>query len=522
MRLADFLDESPALTGGDARFIDIDNNVSLSYQDVVEVSWQIAALLTEKGVKPQDVVATYSPNSVAAYCCIFAISRVGAVWLPLNAKNTAYSNLKLLKKSKTVMLFVDDRIAASVPELLDCIPESQRITFNGQSIAGQKIQSLPKAEIADKKDNYHQSTSDQNLISLLATGGTTGDSKLGEWSGLTWQTLVAIQMELMPLPEIPACCLVAAPMTHAAGIISFAPILQGATILVMDGVKPGILLPAIEKYKVTQLFLPPTAIYILLNHAGVEDYDYSSLRYFLYAAAPMSVDKLKEAMAIFGPVMIQTYGQVEAPMYCTCLTVQDHVNALENKNFSILRSCGRVSPHVGLKIIDDEWNFLPQGQEGEIVVKGVLLMRGYYHDSAETSAIRNNGWQRTGDVGVFDPEGYLSIVDRKRDMIISGGFNVFPSQIEQLLWGHPEIQDCAVIGIPDEKWGEQVTAIIELKDKNAKPDVQEIIAYCKKKLGSVKTPKQILIWDELPRSPVGKVLKKEIRKIFWDKAGRKI
>jgi len=522
MRLTDFLDWSPALAGGDARFIDIDNDISLSYQDMVNASWQIAVLLTEKGVKPQDVVATYAPNSVAAYCCIFAISRVGAVWLPLNAKNTPDSNLELLKKTKAAMLFVDDSIVETVSEMLDYISENQCIIFNGRSIAGQAIQSYTNVQTIGKTDNDRQDTTDHSLISLLATGGTTGDSKLGEWTGLTWQTMAVIQKELMPSPEIPACCLVAAPMTHAAGIISFVPILQGASILVMDGVEPEMLLSAIETYKVTHLFLPPTAIYILLNHAGVENYDYSSLRYFLYAAAPMSVDKLKEAIAIFGPVMIQTYGQVEAPMFCTCLSIQDHMNALENKKFSILRSCGRVSPHVGLKIIDDEWNFLPRGQEGEIVVKGGLLMRGYYNDPVETLAIRKNGWQRTGDVGVFDKDGYLSIVDRKRDMIISGGFNVFPSQIEQLLWGHPDIQDCAVIGIPDEKWGEQVTAIIELKDKNSTPDLQGIIAYCKKNLGSVKTPKQVLIWDELPRSPVGKVLKKEIRKVFWDKAGRKI
>lgn len=522
MRLVDFLDGSSALAGGDARFIDLDYDISLSYQDMVNASRQIAALLVEKGVSPQDVVATYAPNSVAAYCCVFAISRVGAVWLPLNIRNTSEANLKLLKKSKTAMLFVDENIITTVPDLLAYLPDDRRITFSGRSIAGRQILSLAKIQSVDKADKNYRNTDYQSPVSLLATGGTTGESKLGEWTKLTWQTMAAIQMQLMPSPDIASCYLVSAPLTHAAGISSFVPILQGASILVMDGVEPETLLSAIENYKVTHLFLPPTAIYILLNHPGVRDYDYSSLRYFLYAAAPMSVEKLKQAIAIFGPVMIQSYGQVEAPMFCSCLTIQDHVDALENKDFSILRSCGRVSPHVGLRIVDDEWNPLPRGQEGEIVVKGGLLMRGYYNDPAETSAIRNNGWQRTGDVGVFDKEGYLSIVDRKRDMIISGGFNVFPSQIEQVLWGHPDIQDCAVIGIPDEKWGEQVTAVIELKNKNSKPDVQEIIAYCKKNLGSIKAPKQVLIWDELPRSPVGKVLKKEIRRIFWENAGRQI
>ena len=359
-------------------------------------------------------------------------------------------------------------------------------------------------------------------VSLFATGGTTGDSKLAEWGSTTWETMIGIQHELMPPPDIPSCYLVAAPMSHAAGIASFATILQGGTIIVMDGMVPERLLAIIEQYQVTSLFLPPTAIYMLLADDDVKNYDYSSLRYFWYAAAPMSVEKLKEAIEVFGPVMVQTYGQVEAPMMCTFLSARDHVEAVVTGNASMLRSCGKIAPHVELAIMDDEGNRLPQGQEGEIAVKGNLLMKGYYKNPEATREIRFDGWQLTGDVGVFDQDGYLAIVDRKRDMIISGGFNIYPSEIEQLIWGLPAIKDCAVIGVPDKKWGEQVTAIIELKDPSCVPEEQEIIQYCKDKLGSVKAPKQVLFWNALPRSPVGKVLKKEIRKVFWDKQGRNI
>jgi len=516
MRIVDVLERSPALTKGDARFIDLDNNVTLSYQEVLNVSLHIASLLTERGIKSQDVIATYAPNSVAAYCCIFAISQVGAVWLPLNAKNTIEANLILFNKSNAVMLFMDDSISASLPGLV----EQQCIPFNGQQIAGLTIQSLSGAP--DKAHQAEQEDDDQQLLNLFPTGGTTGESKLAEWSSLTWQTMISIQMELVPNPDIPACYLVSAPMTHAAGVASFAPMLQGASIVIMDGMVPETLLSVIETYRVTHLFLPPTAIYMLLAHEGVQDHDYSSLRYFWYAAAPMSVEKLKEAMAIFGPVMMQTYGQAEAPMLCACLSVQDHIEALEKDDFSMMRSCGKAPPQIELAIMDDEGKLLPAGQEGEIVVRGNLLMRAYYNNPEETAAIRIDGWQRTGDIGVFDQRGYLSIVDRKRDMIISGGFNVYPSEIEQHLWAHPAIKDCAVIGIPDDKWGEQVTAVVELKDPTVKPDEQDIINYCKEKFGSVKTPKQILYWDELPRSPVGKVLKKDIRKVFWEKVDRKI
>ena len=189
---------------------------------------------------------------------------------------------------------------------------------------------------------------DPELISLFSTGGTTGESKLAEWGYLTWQSMVSIQMELMPEPDITSTYLVSAPMTHAAGVASFAPILQGSNIIVMEGMIPDILLSVIEKYKVTHLFLPPTAIYMLLAHEGVKNHDYSSLRYFWYAAAPMSVEKLKEAIDVFGPVMVQSYGQAESPMVCTFLSAEDHADAVATGDFSKIRSCGKVAPQIEL------------------------------------------------------------------------------------------------------------------------------------------------------------------------------
>jgi acyl-CoA synthetase (AMP-forming)/AMP-acid ligase II len=401
--------------------------------------------------------------------------------------------------------------------------------MDGQSIFGINIPSLINQEaLQSKYDIVNTDLNDakendcQQLVSLLATGGTTGDSKLAEWSGLTWRVLSDIQIELMPPPDIPACYLVAAPMTHAAGIVSFVPILQGASIFIMENMVPAVLLPAIEQYQITHLFLPPTAIYMLLSDEHILEHNYASLRYFWFAAAPMSEKKLAEAMVIFGPVMMQTYGQVEAPMMCTCMTALDYVDALKGNDTAKLRSCGKSSPGVEVAIVDDKGNFLSAGQEGEIIIRGDLLMRGYADDMEATLAIRKKGWQHSGDIGVLDNDGYLSIVDRKSDMIISGGFNVYPSEIEQVLWSHPDIQDCAVIGIPDDKWGEQVVAVIELKDKDTVLKEAVVIAYCKQLLGSIKAPKQIFIWENLPRSPVGKVLKKDIRKGFWEGMNRKI
>jgi acyl-CoA synthetase (AMP-forming)/AMP-acid ligase II len=529
MRIIDFLYQSSALENNDRKFIDLNNDFSLTYPEMYIVSGYVAELLKDNGVKPNDVVATYADNSVTAYCCIFAISMVGAIWLPINVKNTLNANIKLLKKSKAVKVFVNSDILTSRPQLLEHFSDNGCIPFDGQSVFGVNIPSLlnissmqSKYGNVNIKRNGTEEVDYQQLVNLFPTGGTTGDSKLAEWSNLTWSVMSDIQIKLMPPPDIPACYLVAAPMTHAAGIASFVPILQGASILVMGAMDPEVLLPAIGKYQVTHLFLPPTAIYMLLAHNTILDHDYSSLRYFWYAAAPMSEKKLCEAIMIFGPVMMQTYGQAEAPMICTCMTAHSYVEAMANNNTDRLRSCGKVSPGVEIEIVDNEGNFLSAGNEGEIIIRGDLLMRGYYDNPEATLSIRKEGWQYSGDIGVFDKEGYLSIVDRKNDMIISGGFNVYPGEVEQVLWSHPEIQDCAVIGIPDDKWGEKVVAVIELKDKYTALEELKVIAYCKKYLGSIKAPKQVFIWESLPRSPVGKVLKKDIRKSFWAGIGRKI
>ena len=194
-----------------------------------------------------------------------------------------------------------------------------------------------------------------------------------------------------------------------------------------------------------------------------------------------------------------------------------------NKNdLSILGSCGKASPDIEIAVLSESGDPLPPGSKGEVAIKGRLLMNKYFNNVEATKSIRINGWQLTGDMGIFDEEGYLSLVDRKGDMIITGGFNVYPGEIEQLIWGIPAIKDCAVIGIPHEKWGEQVTAIIELKDNNKAPEESEVINLCKKQLGSVKAPKKVIIIDELPRSPVGKVLKKDLRAVFWKNEKRKI
>jgi acyl-CoA synthetase (AMP-forming)/AMP-acid ligase II len=319
----------------------------------------------------------------------------------------------------------------------------------------------------------------------------------------------------------PPVNLMAAPMTHTAGMAALPCTARGGTVIVLTKPDPALMLASIAKHRVTEIFLPPTVIYRLLDIPSIRQCDFSSLRYLLYGAAPMSVEKLKQAIDVFGPVMMGGYGQTEAPGTISFLRPEEHFVDGKLAPDERLSSVGRPSPMVRVEIFDDDSRPVAPGETGEICVRGDLVMKGYYKDPGKTAETIVDGWLHTGDVGHLDAEGYLHITDRKKDMIISGGFNVYPSEVEQVIWAHPAVQDCAVIGVPDDKWGEAVKAVVELNAGQA-VTAEELIALCKDKLGSVKTPKSIDFIGALPRSTAGKVLKKELRKSYWAGKERKI
>ena len=315
--------------------------------------------------------------------------------------------------------------------------------------------------------------------------------------------------------------LAAAPMTHTAGFLTLAATARGGKVVVIARPDPDELLDIVCNERVTEFFLPPTVIFRLLETPGVEKRDFSHLRYFMYGAAPMSVEKLRAAIKVFGPVMLQGYGQTEAPGSIAFLRPSDHFRNGEIADERRLSSCGLPSVLNTTAILDDRGRPAPPGETGEICVRGDIVMKGYYKQPGKTAEVIVDGWLHTGDLGHLDDEGYLHITDRKKDMIISGGFNIYPSEVEQVIWSHPAVLDCAVIGVPDERWGEAVKAVVELKP-GAPATAEELIAICKEKLGSVRAPKSVDFIDALPRSPVGKVLKKDIRDEYWKDVSRQI
>jgi acyl-CoA synthetase (AMP-forming)/AMP-acid ligase II len=326
-------------------------------------------------------------------------------------------------------------------------------------------------------------------------------------------------------PGEPIVNLAAAPMTHTAGFLSIPVTARGGKVVVVTKPDPSLLLDVICDEGVTEFFLPPTVIYRLLERPDLAEKDTSCIKYFMYGAAPMSTEKLREAIRAFGPVLCQGYGQTEAAGSIAFMKPGDHFVggdiSGEIEGDERLTGCGRPIVFNQTAIMSDDGEVLPQGETGEICLKSDVVMMGYYNQPDKTAETLIDGWLHTGDIGHIDQDGFIHITDRKKDLIISGGFNVYPSEIEQVLWSHPAVLDCAVIGVPHADWGEAVKAVVELKPGETVTDA-ELIALCKEKLGSVKAPKSVDFVDQLPRSPVGKVLKKAIRDPYWQNADRNI
>jgi acyl-CoA synthetase (AMP-forming)/AMP-acid ligase II len=484
-----------------------------TYREIQDLSCRIANGLITNGLGPSAAIATYAPNHPMGFASQLGIMRAGMVWVPINARNSLYDNIEVMKFLEVEFLFFHSSIEKDIAALREQAPGIKGFICIDRPAAG--VPSLAEwASRHGERKQYFEKRPD-DVVSMPTTSGTTGRPKGVMLTNENWEAMIAAYQIVMR-HDGPPVHIVAAPLTHAAGYLSSTMLSLGGTNVILPRPDPLLIMEAIEKHRGTALFLPPTLIYSMMAHPRVREFDYSSLRFFLYGGAPMSVQKLREATEIFGPVMAQTYGQTEAPMTATLFTPKDHSEALQNPDLARrLWSAGRPGPLCQTTIMDDAGNLLGPEEKGEVVCRGSMVMKGYFKNPEATAEVSTNGWHRTGDIGVKDADGFVYIVDRKKDMIVTGGFNVYPTEVEQMIWTHPSIQDCAVIGVPDEKWGEAVKAIVELKPE-MELDIDALILLCKERLGSVKAPKSIEVWDALPRSAVGKVLKREIRQKFWE------
>jgi acyl-CoA synthetase (AMP-forming)/AMP-acid ligase II len=515
MAIIDFFDRGWRSNPAGAAYIQDD--CRYSFDEVGELSCRIANGLLAAGLPKGSRGAVWAANDVMAWTCTLGLWRANMCWIPVGARNPVEENHFVLEAFDCDVLFFQKGFAAVIAELRPKLPrirlwiciDDEPADFPGALSLAHWIGAQPatRPEVAVDMDD---------VVMLSATGGTTGKPKGVMNTHRSAQTFCAHFMIGCPYDaDARPVNLAAAPMTHTAGLLSVPCTARGGTVVVVTKPDPGLLLAAIPKYKVTELFLPPTVIYRLLDIPDLgRKVDFSSLKYFMYGAAPMSVEKLKQAIQVIGPVMMGGYGQTEAPASIAFLPPGEHLVCGKIASDERLSSVGRPNPLIRVEIMDDANEILPRGRTGEICVRGDLVMKGYYKAPEKTAEAIVDGWLHTGDIGNLDAEGYLHITDRKKDMIITGGFNVYPSEIEQVIWGHPAVQDCAVIGVPDEKWGEAVKAVVELNE-GQRVSAEHLIALCKEKLGSVKAPKSVDFVDALPRSPVGKVLKKDLRARYW-------
>jgi fatty-acyl-CoA synthase len=355
-----------------------------------------------------------------------------------------------------------------------------------------------------------------HIVSITYTGGTTGKPKGVVGTSRQMNTMTQIQMAEWEWPESPRF-LMCTPLSHAGAAFFVPTVLKGGCLYVLAKFDPAEVLRTIEEQKITATMLVPSMLYALMDHPDSHTRDLSSLETVYYGASAINPVRLKEAIERFGPIFAQYYGQSEAPMAISYLAKEDHVSGDDRR----LASCGRPSAFIRTALLDEDGNRVPVGEPGEICVAGTLLAGGYWNLPDETAATFHDGWMHTGDVAREDEDGFWYIVDRTKDMIVTGGFNVFPREVEDVVAEHPAVAQVGVIGTPHEKFGEAVTAIVVLRADAPRDEesiarmTAEIQEAVKERKGSVQSPKQVIVADALPLTALGKPDKKALRAQFW-------
>jgi len=503
---------------------EVESGRFLSYKELNLNSNKVANGLLGLGIKKGDPVVLFTCNRLEYLVLEQALHKIGAIRVSLNERLSSDYLRYIINDSAAKMVVTDHELLGKVYPIIQekgqqlkvvCVSDGNRLPSGVLD-----FEELLKYSEEEPKINVDE----QDIAQYGYTGGTTGFPKgvvRTHKADFITYVFEAIEWDITDGEKM----LWATPLPHVAGLVIPAGFLKGATAYIMKKFDIPKFLETIEKEKITWTFLVPTMVYMLLEHPDLRKYDLSSLRTIIYGASPMSPEKLKQAVKIFGPIFIQIYGQYEVPDLISRLTKEEHLEALQNPSKQKrLASAGKPHSWVEVKIVDDNDVEVPRGTIGEIVVRAPHMMLGYLNKPEVTAETLKNGWLHTGDVGYMDEDGYLYIIDRKKDMIISGGMNVYSAEVEKVLHEHPAVKDVAVIGVPDEKWGEAVKAIVALKQeyKPSKEIVDDIIRFAKEKLPAYAVPKSVDFIDEIPVTPYGKIDKKKLREPYWKGLERKV
>ena len=497
-------------------------NTKRTYKEANITANQIANSFIKEGLKKGDRFTFLAKNCDEMAIMYHAASKVGVVPVPLNYRLANQEWEYIINDSQSKLIMVrDDEFISRVDSFRDKLHSVKKY-----------ISICSSNKLSDWIDlnNWTEDTSIENLnhdiaedddVYQMYTSGTTGLPK----GAIILQRNVAANTEQyfdrLVLP-IPPRTLLVAPMYHAAAMINFCGcIAVGGTVVIHEDFIPSDVVQTLSKEKISHTVLVPAMIQAcLMTVPNVDDFMFDELDQIHYGASPIAPETLKRAMDVFGCKFGQGFGMTETVAVICILSTDDHERALREKP-ELLKSCGKPVKGATVEIRDEDGNELPRGEIGQICAKGPQIMKGYWNKEEETKKSLVDGWMHTGDAGRMDNEGYVYIQDRIKDMIVSGGENIYSTEVEAVLFSHPEVVDAAVIGVPDDKLGEVVKACVVIKEGSSLTDI-ELIDFCKEKIASYKKPRSVDFISEVPRNASGKVLKKTLREPYWKGRDRQV
>ena len=514
-RSARFWPERPAILFRDR---------AVTYRELELRSNRLAHALLALGLQRGDRVAVVSPNRPEIVELECALYKAGLVKVALNSRLAPQELADALANGEPAACLAGPEHRAMVDEAAAGVPSLRhRIAFDPAPAREEGGWLAYEAMLAGAPDtHFHVDMRPEELAVLHYTSGSTGKLKAAmQTVGNRMASLRKVAMGRMH-GEPGDVLALAGPITHASGMFIQPMLFQGVTLLLLERFKPDEYLAAIERHRVTMAFLVPAMIYALLADPGIRTRDLSSLRLVTYGAAPMSPARIREAWEAFGPVLAQGYGAGETTGGVTALTIADHALAIEGGRPELLAACGRPCCESDVQVLDEAGRPVTGDAIGEICVRGPDVFAGYWRAPDQTRlALDEDGWLRTGDLARVDAEGYIFIVDRKKEMLVSGGFNIYPSEVESVLAQHPAVYEVCVVGVPDERWGEAVKAVVVLRDGSQASD-GEIMEYCRGRLADFKRPRSVDFVPQLPKNGNGKLSRKDVREHYWRGRERRV
>jgi long-chain acyl-CoA synthetase len=503
-----------------ARSAVVSGAVRLRYGELGERVDRLARGLQQLGVEPEERIAIFDKNSHRYLELYFALPRIGAVAVPLNYRLAARELAQIIADSTATTLLFSAELRETVSELLHASPGlTRKICLEGDGDA--KRGELGYERILAPRDEppRRPERKSDDVFLQMYTSGTTGRPK---GAMLTHENMIANTLTALAERDYSASdtYLHVAPLYHCADVeLFFGMTHAGGGNVVLREFRPDRVLDAIEQERVTVTFMVPAMVNFLLEDPSLPGRDLSSFRLLVYGGAPMAEDRVRAALARLPCKLAQGYGLTETSPILTVLPPEDHV--LDGPRARRLKSAGRPAHGVQVKVFDAAGRECPPEAVGEIVARGKNIMKGYWNNPNATAAALRGGWFHTGDMGFSDTDGYIYIVDRKYDMIVSGGENVYPREVEEVLYTHPAVLEAAVFGVPHARWGETVKAVVALRD-DARAGAEELIAYCRERIAHYKCPSSLDFVERLPRNPSGKVEKRVLSEPYWRGRARRV